>query len=378
MSIDLGRRCRAFATIWLICLPTLTFGDDGSWAGQRIMTTRAGTLIGYGDWFGRASYVAELTDMVYTVQRDQDGWLYVRHRGIEGWLPKEQAIPLDDAIAYFSQRLRFNDQDVVALAHRGRAWSEDGELERALKDLNEAIRLEPYNSIWLRNRGMVYDELRQYDSAIRDYSEAIRLNPRDALVYNDRGLAYKAKKDYDLAIRDYSLAIRLDPRLSDVYFNRGNAYRAKKEHDQAVRDYTEAIRLDPQWSDAYFNRANSFKAQRAYREAASDYREVIRLDPKDADAYSSLAWLLATCPERTVRDGKKAVEHATKACELTSWKASYFLAILAASYAEIGDFEQAIKWQKRALESPQYEREEGDEARQRIKLFENRKPYREE
>src|SRR5690242_15181781 len=75
--------------------------DNGSWAGEKIMPRRAGTMIGntsIGLLFRRHVYVAELTDIVYTVLREQDGSLYVRHRGAEGWLAKEQAVLLDDAV----------------------------------------------------------------------------------------------------------------------------------------------------------------------------------------------------------------------------------------------------------------------------------------
>jgi tetratricopeptide (TPR) repeat protein len=146
--------------------------DNGSWAGEKIMPKRAGTAIGQtsaGLFFRRQVYVAELTDMVYTVLREQDGWIYIRHRGAEGWLAKEQAVLLDDAVDYFTQALHANGQDAFALAHRGRAWKEEGELEKALSDLNEALRLNPYAASWYSNRGLVYGALREYDNAIRDY-----------------------------------------------------------------------------------------------------------------------------------------------------------------------------------------------------------------
>jgi len=377
--------------IWVAIVASVTLSspaatladDDASWAGRKIITKEPGIWIGHtGSLFRgfvqRQVYDAELTDLTYTVLKEQDGWLSVRHRGAQGWFPKDKAILLSEALSYFDDKVRANDRDSFALACRGRAWKEQGKYEKALADLNEAIRLNPDRAAYFSNRGMIYDRLDEFDRAIGDYNEALRRDPVDAQTYYNRGRAYRVKKDDDQAIKDYNQAVRLDPQLADAFFHRGNAYKAKKEYSQAIRDYGEAIRLEPSWPDPYFNRANAQHANKDYAQAANDFSQVIRLDPEDADACSNLAWLLATCPDPKVRDGKKAVECATKACDLTSWKASYFLSTLAAACAENGDYEQAIKWQKRALESAQYEKNEGKEARQRLALFENRRPYREE
>ncbi len=391
MSVKLRQTLRfvlwaVIAMAVLVSIPGRTLGDgDDSWVGRKIMTREPGVWIGHtATEFPRLGFlrrhvnVAELTDLTYTVLKEQDGWLQVRHRGTQDWLPKDKAILLADAFSYFDAQVRANPKDAFALAHRGRAWQEQRDYEKALADLNDAIRLDSEHAAWYAGRGMVYDRLGEYDRAVGDYDEALHRDPTDAQTLNDRGLAFRARHDNARAISDFSQAIRLDSGWADPYFNRGNAYKAKKDFSSAIKDYNEAIRLDPTWTNAYFNRANAHHANKEYEQAIIDYRQVIHRDPEDADAFSNLAWLLATCPDKKLRDGRQSVEYAMQACDLTSWKASYFLATLAASCAENGDFEQAAKWQKRALESSQYEKDEGQDARRRLALFEDRKAYHEE
>jgi len=114
-----------------------------------------------------------------------------------------------------------------------------------------------------------------------------------------------------------------------------------------------------------------------YNEAISDYESAIEADPSYARAYNALARLLATCPEDELRDGAKAVENATKACELTNWKNTDYLDTLAAGYAQAGDFDEAIKWQQKAIDllvEGQHSRYQL-EFEARLKLYGAGKPY---
>src|SRR5207253_1344886 len=93
-------------------------------------------------------------------------------------------------------------------------------------------------------------------------------------------------------------------------------------------------------------------------------------------AYASLVSLRATCRDEQFRDGKSALEFAKKAVELDGGKTADAPAALAAAYAELGDFEQAVHWQTKALELIKQEKNKS-QANDRLQLYRSGKPYRE-
>jgi Tfp pilus assembly protein PilF len=112
-------------------------------------------------------------------------------------------------------------------------------------------------------------------------------------------------------------------------------------------------------------------------EARRNYEETVKAAPKSAIALNSLAWLLATCCDDSVCDGKLAVERATKLCELAAWNDPRSLHTLAAAHAEAGQFDVAVKRIKKALEHPQALGPALLEAfKERLTLYEAHKPYR--
>ena len=163
---------------------------------------------------------------------------------------------------------------------------------------------------------------------------------------------------------------------SDEALERGNAAADRKDYDTAISEFTEAIRLDPQSDGAYHGRASAYADKGEYARAVADYNEAIRLAPDDPASLTSLAWLLATCPDAGHRDGKRAVELATRACKLSGWKDANDLENLAAGYAECGQFDQAVKWQTKALEDAEFVKRSGETGRKALKLYEQKKPYR--
>ena len=98
-------------------------------------------------------------------------------------------------------------------------------------------------------------------------------------------------------------------------------------------------------------------------------------NPQNAGIHNSAAWLLATAPVAAVRNGARAVELARKAAELSKSKDADILDTLAAAYAEAANFSEAVRWQEKALEFPEFAKDQGDAARKRLERYRKGQPY---
>lgn len=314
----------------------------------------------------------------YHVERT-DGpllWLQAEEERFAGWGKADEVVPVEQAIAFFSQQIQAQPRDAFCYAMRALVRRDKNDLDDALKDLDQAIRLDPRNALFYCGRGTIQLGKKAHEKAIADYGQAIRLDPKCVAAYIGRGSAWRSTRRYDDAIADYSEAIWLDPLAIAAYDGRGRAWHVKKEYEKAVIDYDRLIQLDAQNASAYSSRGFASKALGRYGNALADFQAAIDLDSKTSGAFEGRASIWATCPDARIRDGQRALESATRACELTAWKSSRCLGALAAACAELGEFEHAVNWQTKAngMELDVSLKQDGEA---RLRLYRERKPFRE-
>lgn len=116
-------------------------------------------------------------------------------------------------------------------------------------------------------------------------------------------------------------------------------------YHEAAREFTRRF-PDNEWALQYD--AWDAHTRRDYARAARVMEKQLARS-KDKLILNNLAWLRATCPDPALRNGPEAVRLAEEACALSGWSESNLINTLAAAYAEVGRYEDAVATNRKAV-----------------------------
>jgi tetratricopeptide (TPR) repeat protein len=354
----------------------------------------------------KKDYPKAFADLAQAMRIDPaDGRPY-RHRAFAYETQKDYPHALID----LRQAIALNPDDAASYEMRARIEGATQDWQAAAKDYTRAIHLDPTDAERYDKCAAAEDKIGAEGVAILYYRIATRFDRQDTLAWTRLATAYASdfrdqealsaldhvfalepdskygyaarssieqhREKYDLALADINKAIALDSAEPDWFVQRALILVAQKNYSSAIADYGHAIALKSDDPSLYERRADLYLRIQDYSGAMADWSKALQLEDGHGTTHSLIAWILATNADPKVRDGKRAIELATKSCELSGWKDGNPIDTLAAAYAEAGDFQHAIEFENRAIALMQDDEDWIEDARSRLKLYEEHQAYR--
>jgi Flp pilus assembly protein TadD len=189
----------------------------------------------------------------------------------------------------------------------------------------------------------------EVDEAIVHCERAVAMQPNDPDGQVSLGDALLQKKRIDEAIVHYHKATALRPDYFLAHYGLARAFLEKGELDTAVQHCRVALFVRPADADCHTVLAVALDQKGETADAIHHYEKAVQISPKSISALTNLAWLLATSPNDSLRDGNKAVKLAGEANQLLGGTNPVVLRTLAAGYAETGQFGKAVESAQTAI-----------------------------
>lgn len=376
------------ATITWACNCSTADADDWE-VGKLIVPTRAEVVLKIG-----REVVAhgDEVDWPRRVRRINGQWLWIEDVGLvggrplSGWVRKSEMVPVEDAAKYFSSVVKLNlTVPAWLLVYRGLAYQQTDEADLAQRDFVEAIDvLEREVPAWRgarRNRLLAKAYLERMRCA---HMIADRPSPSNAassahaigactlaappVTEKPVGCAFAEQyppgpgRGLEEQLANWRRAKALNPstpwlwlRLANLYLHRHDDRLLglrRYDHPSYVVCYlSKAIEMCPASDELRWSRGVAFEGLGLWGKAMQDHQDAIRLDPGLIPPYLHLAIIYAMRLESAQRDFARAVDLATKACELRKWRDKESLQVLACVYATQGDNKNAEKYRTLAEEA---------------------------
>ncbi len=318
----------------------------------------------------------------------------------------------DEAIALYRQALSYKPTFPETHFFLGNAFDQLGWPDEAVAEYEKALWFKPMQEQTHIFLGIILGKQKKYDEAAAHYEAALAINPESAPAHNNLARIRHTQGKFDEAIGHYRAALEFNPKLALAHNNLGILLLQKNDLSGGTLQLREALRLNPTNAETMFNLALALNQQAQWPEAVELFSKTVAANSPDPKAHcefaralahtqktraamsgfaaallalpdypealAGLAWILSTDVNPDFRNGTEAVKMAERACELTENKDPEQLKTLAAAYAEVGRFAEAMSTARTAkdLAAAGGKRGLADECAAMQQRFQQAQPWR--
>lgn len=263
------------------------------------------------------------------------------------------------------------------LLRRGQRLSRVGQFDEAARTFRAALEADPQNADAAANLGATLANLGRLDEAQRELDAALALDDRIVFAHLSLGVVRDRLGQDPGAAEQYRATLARDPAnvqaaiyLADLEMRAGRA-------DEAAKRYKDVLVRSPNLSGIELALALAYVKSGRYDEARAVLEAALVKQPNNAEVGNALARILATAPQRSTRDGPRAVSMARGLFETARHPEigqTYAMAL-----AETGQFDQAASLQREVIVVTERmgDRRKMPFLERNLALYRERKPARE-
>jgi tetratricopeptide (TPR) repeat protein len=374
-ALDTKEKIRLYSE----CINHQDFSEEGKYANSYLNRAKTYKKLG--------QYKLAIQDYGDVIRLNPENAGFYKSRGFL----YEKAGNDTHAIRSYTKAIELDPKLVNAYYNRGNCYERLGKNTLALNDYNKTVELNPKNVNAYYNLGIVHRKKGELDLAIQNYGKTIALNPKYFEAYHNRGRINKKLGQYELALHDFNKAIEINPKYTKAYYDRGNVYVKIGNNQKAFQDYDKIIEINPNHMVPYFNLAlihlelgdyfstvkNCRKAiELHYKNPKNPYSKIIQtyytlgivytkigridlaiqyyeksleIDPNYSYSANNLAILLLKTKNFKLHNPKRAYFLASRNVQASKGRVPAYLSTLATAFAELGQLNEAIEAQTKAL-----------------------------
>jgi tetratricopeptide (TPR) repeat protein len=214
--------------------------------------------------------------------------------------------------------------------------------------------------------------------ALAVWQKAESLDSENAKVENGLGVSLYIDGHTQEGFEHLRNSIRINPMWVESHVVLGKFLLDQGHPEDAISELNRAAELKPRFAGTQEALASAYQALGNWQEALNHWKQAMALDSNRVSAIAGAAWLMATAPDASVRNGTQALSLAKTAIAMSPGEDPDLLDVLAAAYAESGEFDRASAQISRAITvaNSRGNKVLAADMRLRQQLYFERKPYR--
>jgi tetratricopeptide (TPR) repeat protein len=264
------------------------------------------------------------------------------HLALRGEVGVRPADPLVDEL----QELKRGERVYIL---RGRTAFRAGDWDGAAREFRKAVESDPESVTARVNLGSALGQAGDRIGAIYQLRQALERAPDNAMALYNLGVMLGLEGKSDEALEQFRAAVELEPGDAESRRELAKALIRAGQGEAAAEEYLRASDLAPFDPETRLGEVQLLVNLGRYERALERMDSTHALMPREPSVVAAYVRLLAASPERSLRDGERAVELATGL--MNAMPTAGHAEVLALALGEADRCDEAAEWQRKALDA---------------------------